>query len=64
MRRLIGILLALALLIGCEPAPPDDLGTILDEVPELSDTDEPYEMPQLGQPAEEKLAPEKPEETR
>ena len=55
MRRFIGILACLALLTGCEPSPPEDLGTILDEAPEIPGTDEPYEMPELdGLVAEEK----------
>jgi len=53
MRRLIGILLCLTLLTGCEPSPPEDLGTILDEAPKIPGTDEPYKMPELDRPAAE-----------
>ncbi len=54
MRRVIGISLFLTLLTGCEPSvPPEDLGTILEEAPEIPGTDEPYEMPELDRPAAE-----------
>jgi len=46
--------LCLALLIGCEPSvPPEELGTIVEEPPEMPGTDKPYEMPELERAAAE-----------
>jgi len=53
MRRLIGTLLCLTLLAGCEPSPPENLGTVLDEAPKIPGTEEPYKMPELDRAAAE-----------
>lgn len=57
MRRFIGVLLCSILLTGCDPSvPPEDLGTLLDEAPEIPGTDEPYEMPELDRSDAEETA--------
>jgi len=46
------LLLGPVLLIGCGPAvPPEELGTVLEGLPDVPGAEEPYQMPELGPPA-------------
>lgn len=52
MRRFLGLIVCLLLLVGCGPAvSKEDLGTVLDDVPEIPAAEKPYEMPELNRPA-------------
>jgi len=47
----VGAGLASPLLWGCGPSvDEDDLGTVVEEVPEVPGSDKPFEMPELGPP--------------
>ena len=55
MRCRLGILIVLTCLAGCGPElSKGDLGTVVFEVPKVAGSDEPYQMPQLGPPVEQK----------
>ena len=44
---MLGLLLCLPAMAGCRPAiPPEDLGTVLEEVPEIPGADDPFEFPE------------------
>ena len=59
VRILIGILVCLVLLPGCEPTvEPEDLGTVQYEIPKIPGADQPYEMPELDEPIDGKPAEE------
>jgi len=52
MRILAGLILCVALISGCEPAPkPDDYGTIQESPPDGPGADEPRPIPGLDPPA-------------
>jgi len=52
--RWIGFLFLLALAAGCGPElSQSDLGEVVSELPKVAGADEPYPMPQLGQPPAE-----------
>lgn len=58
MRTPVGLTLCLLLgmtgATGCGPAvPPEDLGTVLSELPEIPGAEESFEMPKLGPPTDE-----------
>ncbi len=53
MRTILGLMLGavLAILGGCGPSVPDsELGTIVNEVPKIEETEEPYELPHVPAP--------------
>jgi hypothetical protein len=51
----LGLLILLVSLGGCGPAlSKDDLGTVGFEIPKVAGADEPYQMPQLGPPTEQR----------
>ena len=61
VRSLVSLTFCLLLVAGCGPAiPREDLGTVVDEVPEVPGTEEPYEMPALEGPAAEAAPIERP----
>ena len=46
---MLGLLVGVLAVGGCGPAiPPEELGTVLEEVPEIPGADEPYEIPDFG----------------
>jgi len=48
---MLGLLLGVLSAAGCGPAiPPEELGTVLEEVPEIPGADERYEIPDSGPP--------------
>ena len=48
---MLGLLLGVLPVAGCGPAiPPEELGTVLEEVPEIPGADELYEIPDFGPP--------------
>ena len=50
-----GLLAVLLVLAGCGPElSKTDLGTVVYELPKVAGSDEPYQMPQLGPPREDK----------
>jgi hypothetical protein len=54
MRYWFGFLGLLVLLAGCGPElSKADLGTVVNDVPKVAGSEEPYQMPQLGPPSEE-----------
>ena len=49
---MLGLLLGVPPMAGCGPAiPPEDLGTVLEEVPEIAGAEEPHGIPQPDLPA-------------
>jgi hypothetical protein len=51
---IISVLFTL-MIVGCGLSVSDkDLGTVVNEIPKISGADQPYDMPQLGPPAEKK----------
>jgi hypothetical protein len=51
-------LLAILLLAGCEQKPStQELGTVLDGIPQVKGADRPFEMPLLGPPPPEDSLP-------
>jgi hypothetical protein len=46
---MLALLLSFSPVAGCGPAiAPEDLGTVLEEVPEVPGTQQPYELPKSG----------------
>lgn len=62
---ILGLLLGLPPMVGCGPAiPPEDLGVVLEEVPEIPGAEESFEFPESGSsatPGAETLEEETPE---
>jgi len=53
MRTILGLMLGAVLAVqgGCGPSVPDnELGTIINEVPKIEETGEPYELPHVPAP--------------
>lgn len=52
MARLLGLLLCMLILsAGCGPAvPEEELGTVLEEAPEVPGSQKPYELPEVDLP--------------
>jgi len=52
MRLLFCLMVCLLLASGCGPTVSrEDLGTILDEIPEVPGAEKPFKLPELNQPA-------------